>query len=767
MSVGLAARRRRRFVALWATVLGLGDVVQAAAHTHIARLGALALPLGGTTRQILRYLLLLAGLGILCLIRGLLRGKRSAWVLGLLGAGASLIGHHVVKADVIGSVAALGFLALLIMNAPLFRARSDPALARRSVVFLLVGLLGSYVYGVVGLYLLDSQFRRSTTLADAFRASTRLLFLRPVRTIEPVTRHGRWFIDSVRVVVVVVLVVSVVGILRPVRERARHSSDLARVRRILAAFANSPLAEFHLLDDKHHLFAADDNAFLGYKVVRSVAVCLGGPIGDEQSFNGLIEAFLEHCELNGWIPAFHQATPDEVDRLSRFGLKALKIGEEAIVDVGSFSLLGSHFKSMRSKVGRMEREGWRVEELMHPIAVEDVRRLREISDAWLRDGGHRERTFTVGQFSDESISSTVVLAARDPSGVIRGFTNVLPAYRCSDGNFDMMRRDPTSKLPVMDFLFVHMIERFRREGMTGMTLGLAPFANVDGDTVADRALRTLYDRGGKAFNFTGLRAFKEKWRPRWEPRYLVYRSESQLPEIAFGVSRAGELPAATSGWFETASGSIGMIGRATIAAGRRVPFTIFIITVIVAVELSTAFDRDGFDRMQQSLHYNWADIVDHYQLYRIATALFVQDGPGLRIGIVFLVPLLAIGEFLLRTRKAAVAFFAGDLVSTFAVLLASRVMSAFGSVSAERFLLVRDGGVSSAMFAVIAGAVTALPWRTVRRAAAAALAMYFVLSGLLEQRPYSVQHPLAAIVGVACVSSLYRPQWLLRRRNVG
>lgn len=754
VSGGLPARRRRRFVALWAAVLGVSDIVQAAAHTHIAHLGVLSFPFGGATRQILRYLLLLAGVGTLCLVRGLLRGKRSAWALGVVGAGASLIGHHVVKADIVGSTMAIGLLVLLLVNVALFRARPDPALARRSVSFLLLGLLGSYVYGVVGLYLLDSQFRRSTTLADSVRASARLLFLQPVRTIEPVTRHGRWFIDSVRVLVVVVLVVSVVGILRPVRERARHGADLARVRRILAGSATSPLAEFQLLDDKHHLFSADGSAFVGYKVVRSVAVCLGGPIGDERSFDEVIAAFLERCELNGWIPVVHQATPDEVDRLAKFGLKALKIGEEAIVDTVSFALEGSHFKSMRSKIGRMDREGWRVEELAHPIPVADLRRLAEISDAWLVDGGHRERTFTVGQFSESYVNTTVVLAARDPEGVIRGFTNLLPTHKAVDGNFDMMRRDPTTKLPVMDFLFVRMIERFRGQGLSGMTLGLAPFANLDGNTVADRALRTLYDHG-KAFNFAGLRAFKEKWRPRWEPRYLLYQTESQLPEIAYGVSRAGELPTANSGWLESASGVLGVFGRTLLAAGRRLPFTFGVVAVILAVELSTAFDRDSFDRLQSTLHYNWADIFDRRELYRIATALFVQDGPGLRAGIVFLIPLLGVGEYLLHTRKVAGAFFLGDFISTFTVLLVGRVLAAAGSSSARRFLLERDGGVSSAMFAVIAGAATALPGR-LRRVAAATLVGYFVVSGLVERRAYNVQHPLAALVGVIVVALLNR-----------
>ena len=55
-----------------------------------------------------------------------------------------------------------------------------------------------------------------------------------------------------------------------------------------------------------------------------------------------------------------------------------------------------------------------------------------------------------------------------------------------------------------------------------------------------RVLRLLYERGGRAFNFQGLRQFKEKWHPAWEPRYVVYRSELQLPQIALAIARAGE-----------------------------------------------------------------------------------------------------------------------------------------------------------------------------------------------------------------------------------
>jgi phosphatidylglycerol lysyltransferase len=77
-----------------------------------------------------------------------------------------------------------------------------------------------------------------------------------------------------------------------------------------------------------------------------------------------------------------------------------------------------------------------------------------------------------------------------------------------------------------------------------MSLGLAPFSGLDKrgtNSPAARAMRLLYRHGSFLFRYKGLREFKEKFRPQWEPRYLVYSSELQLPGIALAVARAGEL----------------------------------------------------------------------------------------------------------------------------------------------------------------------------------------------------------------------------------
>ena len=50
----------------------------------------------------------------------------------------------------------------------------------------------------------------------------------------------------------------------------------------------------------------------------------------------------------------------------------------------------------------------------------------------------------------------------------------------------------------------------------------------------------MYERGSAAFNFRGLRTYKDKWKPRWEDRFLVYRSEVDLLPVALAVARVGE-----------------------------------------------------------------------------------------------------------------------------------------------------------------------------------------------------------------------------------
>jgi phosphatidylglycerol lysyltransferase len=48
----------------------------------------------------------------------------------------------------------------------------------------------------------------------------------------------------------------------------------------------------------------------------------------------------------------------------------------------------------------------------------------------------------------------------------------------------------------------------------------------------------LYEHFNRFYSFKGLHAYKEKYQPRWEPRYLIYSSAAGLPKAALAVVRA-------------------------------------------------------------------------------------------------------------------------------------------------------------------------------------------------------------------------------------
>ena len=54
----------------------------------------------------------------------------------------------------------------------------------------------------------------------------------------------------------------------------------------------------------------------------------------------------------------------------------------------------------------------------------------------------------------------------------------------------------------------------------------------------EKGLHYLYEHLNRFYNFQGLHAYKEKFRPRWESRYLVYPSLGALPDVVVALIRA-------------------------------------------------------------------------------------------------------------------------------------------------------------------------------------------------------------------------------------
>ncbi|MBI5284554.1 MAG: DUF2156 domain-containing protein [Chloroflexi bacterium] len=534
----------RRFIAVSALLLGCFNVFVTAFPAPLSGFGQIEDVFDGLILNGSRFALITAGGLLLTTVPGLLHGKRLAWMLALGCCAASAALHPLKNVDLWGTFASVLLAGVLLGARQQFPARSDRPTVGRGALVLIGAMCMVFVYSVVGLYLLDREFHQPTPLSTALSDTLRLLLVFPATTVEPRTAHGAWFLDSVRFLVVATAMFGGWQVLRSVfTQRVVSRAERERVRALLEQYGESSLAHFALLPGKDYFFSDSGQAVLAYCVEGSTAVVMGDPIGDESDIGALLAAFDEHCELNGWTYALHQATPRYLDLYARAGLKALTIGEEAIVEVQSFLLTGRPFKHIRATMNRFEREAYRAEVLAPPHPPELMSRLRQLSDAWLAQGNRRERTFTLGYFDSGLLQGHAIMVARAADGSIVGFADIVPSYRSREGNFDMLRYAEEPKA-IADFLYVSLIEYFRRQGFEGMILGLAPFSGAgitSQSSPAGRAMSLLYKRGGFLFRYRGLREFKEKFQPRWEPRYLVYRGEMQLPGIALAVARAGEL----------------------------------------------------------------------------------------------------------------------------------------------------------------------------------------------------------------------------------
>lgn len=743
-------RRQRRFSAFAALAVGAVDLGFAAAVSTPIQVRAIGL---GTAADVVfgaRYVLLIAGLVLVLVARGLLHGKRNSWLAALVAVVASIPGHHLKDADLIGLGTATAMLVVLISCWRAFPARSDPALARRGLQVLVIGEIATLAYGAIGLYVLDAEFQQRTTLVRSLGNAGRLLFLLPT-DLEPVARHGRWFIDSVRVAALAVALVALTRLAATVIARpVQRERDRPTISRLLDTYATTGLAHFQLLDDKIWFIGADGEAFIGYKVVGTVALALGEPIGAPSSRSAVAAEFVEFCDLNGWAPAFHQVTGPGAAELQSVGLHALKIGEEAVIDLRTWDLDARSFKSLRSALRRVERVGCRLAELPRPIDDETVERLRELSDSWLAAGGHRERTFTLGQFDPDQLRSTTVVAVvqydedNDPSSRIVAFATVLPAYRSTDGNFDLMRRRPDAPNGVMDLLFVGLIDRFRAEGRAGMNLGLAPASGIEGDSLPDRALRLLYERGHAAFNFEGLWSFKNKWNPRWEPRFLAYHTGTDLVRVAAAVARAGELPDPRS----PAAKAVRVLRQFPFSAA-----TMFVVTWLMAV---TALDEGTYRHLVRHFALGWNDLL-HLQLWRQPTAQLLQTRPGwVFSNLLLLVAVLPLAERRLGSLRTIVLFFGGDALSTIPVLVGLRLATALGSEPAAHALARRDGGLSSGAWVLAAALAWTMPKGRLRNAVLAGEGLVLVGLVAFRHRLFDLQHLVAALAGIGLIAVLNR-----------
>jgi phosphatidylglycerol lysyltransferase len=247
------------------------------------------------------------------------------------------------------------------------------------------------------------------------------------------------------------------------------------------------------------------------------------PVGPKASRDELVWQFVETARTAGCRAVFYQASPVLLPAVADAGMKAFKLGELAVVDLSRFDLKGGKWAGLRQSATRAERDGLSFEIVEVEKLPSVLESLKTISDAWLAHHRAREKGFSLGAFTEDYMLSQPVAILRF-AGEIVAFANVLLTDTREEASIDLMRFSPDAPKGAMDYLFVSLLTQLRDQGFQHFNLGMAPLSGLSRRQVApvwDRFANTFYEHGERFYNFKGLRAFKAKFHPDWQPRYLA------------------------------------------------------------------------------------------------------------------------------------------------------------------------------------------------------------------------------------------------------
>jgi lysyl-tRNA synthetase, class II len=336
------------------------------------------------------------------------------------------------------------------------------------------------------------------------------------------------------------------ALFRSPRGRWLHSTqDEEQLRALLDKHGErDSLGYFALRRDKAVVFSPTGKAAIAYRVVVGVSLASGDPLGDPEAWPGAIEAWLTEAHQHAWTPAVAGASEEGGKVYERHGLTALELGDEAVVEVADFTLEGRAMRVVRQAYNRVKRAGYTVRIRRHAdIPTDEFAALIKAADQWRYGQSERGFSMALGRLGDPADGQCVMVECHDFEGRLCALLSYVP-WGTTGLSLDLMRRDKASDNGVIEYMVIELIQRAGEVGVERMSLNFAMFRAVfeRGARIGAGPVLRLW-RGVLLFfsrwwQIESLYRANAKYRPIWEPRFVLYQRSSDLPRIGVAYANA-------------------------------------------------------------------------------------------------------------------------------------------------------------------------------------------------------------------------------------
>ena len=486
------------------------------------------------------------GILLLALSRALRRGKFRAWLLATVLSLVAAALNVLKGLDIEEAALSVALFVLLLSARRNFTAKPDPRSLQRLAAVVVLGPVVASLAGWAWLNLDPEDQAPGTTQLDRYVQALLGLVGLPGPITFTTPAHATHAATGLLVLGAAVALTALLVALQPAGGPSHLTDeDRARLRALLDRWGRiDSLSYFALRDDRSAMFSASGKAAVTYRVVGTVSLAAGDPIGDPEAWPGAITEWLTEARSFGWVPAVIGASERAAEAYHRVGMDALELGDEAIVHVDEFSLEGRSMRAVRQAVSRCERAGLTV--ACHRVGDLDhdrVLQMAELADDW-RDG-EVERGFSMalGRFGDAADDQAVVVTATDAEGDLRGLLHFVPWG--SDGlSLDLMRRDRTSENGIVEQMVAGLMAAAPGLGVKRVSLNFAVFRSVfaRGERLGAgpvlRLWRSLLLVASRFWQIESLYRANAKYQPEWVPRFVCFRSSADLPRVGVAGLRA-------------------------------------------------------------------------------------------------------------------------------------------------------------------------------------------------------------------------------------
>lgn len=314
-----------------------------------------------------------------------------------------------------------------------------------------------------------------------------------------------------------------------------NQQERQEVDALLRCCARTPQDYFKLLEDKHYFWSENRQNCVAYRSFARAAVVLGDPLGPDDGLPAVVAGFLQHCKKHLRTLVIVAAEERFLPVYQSLGLHTIKIGENALIDLDCFAretLSSSAGKNLRRALRKLEeKDAYCLRHYAPPHDEKLLDDLEAISDEWLTLPGHHEHGFVEGYFSRPYLQRFGVYVVENEQQHRIAFVTTIPDYVPRTTGSDLMRHRKDMPNATMDYLFTSLLLQLHDSGCQRFDLGLALLSNVGetpGASAVEHILHQVYanPRFNRLFSFQGLRQFKEKYQPEWQPRFLVYEGSA-------------------------------------------------------------------------------------------------------------------------------------------------------------------------------------------------------------------------------------------------